>query len=208
MKRILFLALAAHMAFALPSLTSAQTRGGRRAEPKPAPAAPVPVAEVEIRTAFALATPAEHWALEDPMPANVVDFGGKKLSLDDRQVNASDNADGEHQLLFPVSWFEPYQDQNPDLKYVVVKYKNGKACSIMAEYLPNRISMPRATFQAHPDGKSYYSDVATVRQEGHVYYKQAISQGKDDGKGGLWVDMIVMYCMEDKTSKPTASRRP
>jgi hypothetical protein len=208
MKRILFLALAAHLAFALPSLASAQTRGGKRVDTRPAPAAPAPAPEVDIHSAFALATPAERWALEDPMPASVVDFGGKKISLDDRQVNASDNSDGEHQLLFPVSWFEPYQSQNPDLKYVVVKYKDGKACSIMAEYLPNRLSMPRASFQPHPDGKSFYSDVSTVRQEGHIYYKQAISQGKDDGKGGLWVDMVVMYCMDDTTSKPAVARKP
>ena len=208
MKRILFLALAAHVAFAAPSLAGAQTRGGKRVDPKPAPAVAVPAPEVDIRSAFVLRTPAEHWALDDPMPASTVDFGGKKISLDDRQVNSSDNSDGEHQILYPVSWFEPYQSQNPDLKYVVVKYKDGKACSIMAEYLPNRVSMPRTSFQPHPDGKSFYSDVATVRQEGHIYFKQAISQGKDDGKGGLFVDMVVMYCQDDKTSKPAVARKP
>jgi hypothetical protein len=120
------------------------------------------------------------------------------MAIADRQVNASDTADGDKQLLFPVSWFAPYQTEDPDLKYVVVKYKNGHACSIMAEYMPDRYALPRDKFQPHPDGKSFYCDMATVRQNGHAYFKQAISQGRDDGNGNLWVDMILMYCVEDK----------
>jgi hypothetical protein len=206
MKRILIVVLAV---VACAPLAAARSKApGQRARPAAkAPAArPEPSRErVDIHASFALATPSENWALEDPMPAGGIAFGGKRLSLDERMVNVSTSADGQHQYLFPVSWYAPYQGANPDLKYVVVKYKDGKTASIMAEYLPNRLSLPRADFQAHPDGRSFYSDVAVVRQDGRVYLKQAISNGKDDGKGGLYVDMLVFYVTEDKSASAAAN---
>lgn len=206
MKRILLLVVAVHLTVLAPSLARAQSRPARHETTKGA----APTQQItNIHDTFGLATPEERWSLDDALPNGAVDFAGKKLSLDDRKVNVSTNPDGERQLLYPVSWYEPYKGQNPDLKYVVVKYRDGKARQIMAEYLPNRVSMPKASFQPHPDGKSFYSDVSTVRQEGQLYFKQAISQGREDGKGGLWVDMVVMYSMEDTPApKPTASRRP
>ena len=203
MKRILVWVLAVTV---LGATAFAQSRPGPQRQ-RPAPKAePVKAPDpVDIRATFALVTPSEQWALEDPMPAGSVKFGDRQLTFDERMVNISTNADGQQQYLFPVSWFEPYQGSNPDIKYVVVKYKAGRACSIMAEYLPNRLAMPRSEFQAHPDGRTFYSDVAIVRQSGHVYLKQAISQGKDDGRGGLWVDMMLIYCTEDKAA---VTRKP
>jgi hypothetical protein len=202
MKRILPWVIIATVLVPASSALARPQAQRQRPAPKAEPVkAPDPV---DIRATFGLTTPSEQWALEDPMPERSVKFGDKQISIDERMVNVSASSDGQRQYLFPVSWFEPYQSTNPDIKYVVVKYKNGRACSIMAEYLPNRLALPKAEFQAHPDGKTYYSDVAIVRHEGHLYLKQAISQGKDDGRGGLWVDMMVMYCTEDKSavSKP------
>jgi hypothetical protein len=191
------------------TLAPAAAAQSRPAAPKPRPTAKAaairpgePAKEpqpVDLRATFTLGTSTENWCLDDPIPTDSIEFGGRRMSLDERMVNVSRSSDGQTQYLFPVSWFEPYQSTSPDLKYVVVKYKDGKACSIMAEFLPNRVAMPRAEFQAHPDGRTYYSDVAVVRHGGSVYLKQAISQGKDDGKGGLWVDMILLYSTEDKT---------
>jgi hypothetical protein len=207
-KRILVLVAAVHVALLAPCLAPAQSPPAKRA---PAPAAAPPAeALVDIRDAFGLVTPRERWSLEDAMPNGSVDFGGKAVTFADRKVVVSAYSDGDPQLFYPVSWYEPYRGQSLDLKYVVVRYKGGKACSITAEYLPDRVSMPKESFQPHPDGKSFYSDVSTVRQNGHVYYKQAISGGREDGKGGLWVDMLVMSCAEDAAPAPkaTASTRP
>jgi hypothetical protein len=212
MKRILVPVVAVYLAVLTPCLATAQTHSAKRVPAKPEVTKPEVTTQpvVDIRDTFALETSSEHWALEDPIPPGSVDFGGRKLSLDERQVGVSTSNDGEKQLLFPVSWFEAYQGQNPELKYVVIKYRDGRACSIMAEYQPDRVALPKANFKPHPDGKSFYSDVAVVRQAGHVYLKQVVSQGHDDGKGGLWVDMVVMYCLQDKTSSanPASARQP
>jgi hypothetical protein len=206
MKRILIWLIAIT---ALAPIASAQSRQPAQ-RPRPAPKAEQVKAPdpVDIRATFALATQSEQWALEDPMPVGTVKFGDRQISIDERKVNVSTSSDGQQQYLFPISWFEPYQTANPDIKYVVVKYKEGRACSIMVEYLPKRVALPRAEFQAHPDGKTFYSDVAIVRHEGHVYLKQAISQGGDDGKGGLWVDMMLMYCTEDRSAAVKADAKP
>ncbi|HQR37199.1 MAG TPA: hypothetical protein PLF26_02265 [Blastocatellia bacterium] len=210
MKRILISCFAIAVCIGAPFATNAQGRspsGVKRATDKaPAPAAQ-PV--VDVHQAFALGTSSERWSIDDPQPSTSVTFAGRNVSLTDRMVNASTTSDGEAQLLFPVSWYEPYQSQNPELKYVVVKYRDGKAASIMAEYQPERVSLPKDQFQPHPDGKTFYSDVAVVRQNGHVYLKQVISKGHDDGNGGYYVDMIIIYEVEDTTAKTaTATRRP
>lgn len=184
---------------------NAQAKSGptaRRVADKPAVAVVKP-AVIDVQATFSLSTSSERWSLNDPMPVGQVPFGGKSLSFDDRLVGASMTTEGEHQLLFPVSWFEPYGSADPAIKYVVVKYRDGKASSIMAEYVPDRVSMPRETFQAHPDGRTFYSDVAVHRQDGQVYLKQMTSKGKDDGKGGLYVDMVMIYRITD-TAPPAA----
>lgn len=166
---------------------------------------------IDVQATFSLSTGSEKWALNDALPVGAVEFGGKRVSLDDRLVNSSVTTDGEQQLLFPVSWFEPYGSTDPELKYVVVKYRDGKAASIMAEYQPDRVSLPRETFQAHPDGRTFYSDVAVHRQDGQVYLKQVTSKGKDDGKGGLYVDMVMIYRVTDTMPvavKPATGKRP
>jgi hypothetical protein len=119
------------------------------------------------------------------------------MPLADRQVNDSSIGETERQVFFPVSWFEPYQAQNPDIKYVVVKYRGGKAYTIMAEYLPERLAFPRAEFKQHPDGKTFYKDLATLRQGGKFYMKQAFSNGVEDGKGNLWVTMVMVYVVPE-----------
>lgn len=164
---------------------------------------------VDVRATFSLATSSEKWALNDPVPVGNVDFAGKRLTFDDRLVNSSMTTDGEQQLLFPVSWFEPYGSADPDIKYVVVKYRDGKAASIMAEYVADRVSLPRESFQAHPDGRTFYSDVAVYRQDGQVYLKQVTSKGKDDGKGGLFVDVVMIYRVQDTAPavKATTARK-
>jgi hypothetical protein len=195
MKRTLVLFVAVFLALVAPSAGTAQTRSVKR----PVTARPEPVPDpVVIRDAFALTTPNERWSLDDPIPSASVLVAGKTVTLTDRLANKSVSPDGETQILYPVSWYQPYEGKNPDIKYVVVRYKAGRACSVMAEYLPNRVAMPKASFQAHPDGHSYYSDVETVRQDGRAFYKQAISSGRSDGKGGLFVDMMVMYAVDDK----------
>lgn len=200
----LTLILAGAAAWSAPAF--AQTRASR-AVGRPAAAAPAKAAApqpepVDVAEVFAVATAAERWALEDAMPNGVVAFAGERLSFADRLVNATNSVTGERQLLFPVSWFERYQETGPDLKFVVVRYRNGRACQIVAEYLPQRLSIPREQFVRHPDGKSYYSDLSVARQDGRVYMKQAISQGADDGKGGLWVDTVVIYCTEQTARTP------
>jgi hypothetical protein len=207
MNRVLILAAVAHVTLLVPSFASAQSRPVRR-EPAKADA---PIQEVvDISDTFGVGTPAERWSLDDAIPVGAVDFDGKKVTLDARKVKTSTGADGERQLLYPVSWYEAYEGQNPDIKYVVVKYKHGKAFMIMVEYLPNRVSMPKASFQRHPDGQSYYCDLSTARQEGQAYFKQAISQGRDDGNGGFWVDTVVMYSTVDAAAptKSNVARRP
>lgn len=199
MKRIL-LVLFVGLVTVAPAPTTAQTH--TRSRTAPAPAERPKADPVDIAKTFVVATQRERWSLEDRMPVDAVAFAGASLSLEERMVNISQSPDGMKQFLFPVSWFDKYQDSTPEIKYVVVKYKDGVACSIMAEYLPNRMAMPKADFQPYPDGRGYYSDVAVVRQGGHVYYKQVTSQGNADGKGGLYVDMLLMYCVEDKSAGP------
>ncbi|MCC6745958.1 MAG: hypothetical protein IT175_19000 [Acidobacteria bacterium] len=187
---------------------NAQSKSGataRRVADKPAVSVVKP-AVIDVKTTFSLSTPSENWSLDDPMPVGQVQFGTQRLSLDDRMINSSLTPDGENQLLFPVSWFEPYGSADPILKYVVVKYKNGKATSIMAEYVEGRFSMPRESFQAHPDGHSFYADVAVHRQDGQVYLKQMTSKGKEDGRGGLYVDMVMIYRVVDTT--PVVPEKP
>lgn len=206
MKRILISLIAISVitpaAAALPRPPAQRQRTAPKADVVKAPD------PVDIRSTFALATQSEQWALEDPMPVGTVKFGDRQISIDERMINVSTSTDGQQQYLFPISWFEPYQTANPDIKYVVVKYKDGRACSIMVEYLPKRLALPKADFQAHPDGRTFYSDVAIARQAGRVYLKQAISQGGDDGRGGLWVDMMVMYCTEDRSATTKAAAKP
>lgn len=182
----------------------AQTRGARHVAGKTNAAT---AEAVNIRDAFGFETPAERWSLEDPLPVERISFSGKPLTFAERQINASVSAQGERQLMFPISWFAGYEGQQSDLKYVVIRYRDGKACSILAEYQPNRVALPKEEFQRHPDGTSFYSDVATVRQNGLVYYKQAISKGVADGKGGLYVDSMLMYCAAEKPLRSTASNR-
>ena len=210
MNRILISCFAIAVCIGAPFATNAQGRpsGVKRAVEKTTTATPVePV--VDVHQEFALGTGSERWTIDDPQPQSNVSFAGRSVTLTDRMVNASTTSDGEAQLLFPVSWYEPYTSQNPELKYVVVKYRNGKADSIMAEYQPDRVSMPKDKFQPHPDGKTFYSDVAVVRQNGQVYLKQVISKGHEDGSGGFFVDMVIIYRVEDTTAKTvTATRRP
>lgn len=214
MKYGLLSILVVSLCLAAPAGAGAQSRPGpqgRRVvdkEVKPAVVEAKPVIVVDIPSTFSLSTGSERWALDDPLPAQSVDFSGQRMSFTDRQVNASVSSDGADQLLFPVSWFPRYSDVNPDVKYVVVKYKDGKAYQIMAEYLPERQSMPKESFQLYPDGKSFYSNVSVVRQDGQVYLKQVTSKGVDDGKGGYYLDMLIIYRVEDKTPPPAAAAAP
>ena len=181
----------------------AQTRGGRaprttRVEVKAATTATPPPAPVDVATVFAVSTGAERWAIDEPMPSAATALDGSPVTLADRQVGISTGADGGYQLLFPVSWYSAYEGKNPELKYVVVRYRDGRACLIVAEYNAERVSMPRARFQAHPDGKSWYADLETVRQDGRLYTKQAVSAGKSDGKGGLWIESVMLSCVPER----------
>jgi hypothetical protein len=199
MKRIAVPLAALGLVLAFAFTAYPQARPGRPAAESAAQKAPEPV---DLRESFSLATSSERWTIEDPMPSNDVAFATRRISLEERKASPSDTSDGMKQLLFPVSWFEAYQGQETDIKYVVVKYKDGKACSIMAEYLPERMSLPKESFEKHPDGRTFYQNAAVVRQNGQVYLKQLISQGREDGKGGLWIDMVFIYCTPDKTAPP------
>jgi hypothetical protein len=206
MNRILFSCVALMVLSTAAFAVNAQGRppaGVKRAVEKTTSPTVAPV--VDVHEAFALGTGSERWSIDDPLPSSSVTFGGRNVSIADRMINASTTSDGEDQLLFPVSWYEPYQEQNPELKYVVVKYKNGKAASIMAEYQPDRVAMPKDQFEPYPDGKSYYSNVAVVRQNGQVYLKQVVSKGHEDGAGGFYVDMIIIYRVEDTTTPKSAT---
>ncbi len=208
MKNGLLSFLAVSVCLAIPAGADAQSKPGPKAR-RVADNAAVDVvkpATIDVQATFTLSTTSERWTLNDPLPAGNVDFGGKRLTFDDRMVNSSTTTDGEQQLLFPVSWFEPYSSTNPDIKYVVVKYRDGKAATIMAEYVADRVSMPREAFQPYPDGRSFYSDVAVYRQDGQVYLKQVTSKGKDDGKGGLYVDMVMIYRVQDTMPAPAATK--
>lgn len=179
--------------------TQAQTR---KKQPAQKPSAPVRQAsavepEVDLRETFSLGTNAERWVLDDPMPTSRVRFGDRMLSLDDRQINAVKIAENEDQYLYPISWFEPYQTANPDLKYVVIKSKEGRISSIMAEYLPEHVSMPSEGFEPYTDGKSLYKDVAVVRKDGFLYLKQVVSSGKKDPSGKLYIDMAIIYKIKE-----------
>ena len=207
MKNGLLSFLAVSVCLAIPAGAAAQSKTepkARRVADKDAVAVVKP-AVIDVRATFSLSTNTERWTLNDPLPTGNVEFGGKRLTFDDRQVNSSMTTDGEQQLLFPVSWFEPYGSADPEIKYVVVKYRDGKAATIMAEYVADRVSLPRESFQAHPDGRTFYSDVAVYRQDGQVYLKQVTSKGKDDGKGGLFVDMIMIYRVQDTMPAPTVA---
>lgn len=196
--------LAVSVCLVVPVGAAAQSKNTARRVADKNGVAVVKPAVIDVQATFSLSTASERWSLDDPLPVGQVSFGGKRLSLDDRLVNASQTNEGDAQLLFPVSWFEPYSSADPVLKYVVVKYRGGKATSIMAEYVADRFSMPRDSFQAHPDGRSFYSDVAIHRQDGQVYLKQMTSKGKDDGKGGLFVDMVMIYRVVD--TMPAATK--
>src|SRR6186997_2234357 len=122
MKRILIWLIAVTV------IAPAALAQSRQPAQKPRPAAKAEAVKapepVDIRSTFTLATQSEQWALEDPMPVGSVKFGDRNLSIGERMVNVSTSSDGQQQYLFPVSWFEPYQAANPDIKYVVVKYKD------------------------------------------------------------------------------------
>lgn len=204
MQRCLALTVAFLFSLGATVFADGQTKQIRRDGPRST--VPKGSEHVEIRDTFALVTPFERWSLEDPLPTTGVVFDGKALTADQRRVNKSVASDGDDQWLFPVSWYEPYAGQPPSIKYVVVKYKAGKACNVMAEYLPQTYALPKADFAAHPDGKSFYCDMAIARQNGLMYLKQAISTGKDDGHDRYWVDFVVLYCIPDATALPT--KRP
>lgn len=175
----------------------------QKAKPTPSTASQPQQPDVDIATTFSIETSFEHWALLDPMPTQDVSVGTHRYSLSDRLVNTSETGDGLTQLLFPVSWFEPYQEKNPEIKYVVVKYKEGKACFIMAEYQPERFSLPKDGFEQHPDGKTVYKDLMVFRKDNNIYLKQAISKGEEDGRGGYWVDTMLIYFVERAPAKST-----
>ena len=166
----------------------------------------VPVAE-----AFSISTSSEKWALDDPVPIDTVQFGGKKITYQERQVTATVAPGGERQLVFPVSWYGPYQGIQGDLKFIVVRYDNKRARTIMAEYERDRLSMPKSDFKYDASGKRYYRDISFVRQGGMMYIKQALSSGTEDGKGNYWVDAIVMYSVDDPTpaaATTTTKKKP
>lgn len=198
MQRCIALAVASLFVACATVFADSQVKSVRREPAKPA--SPKPPEHVEIKDTFVLATPFERWALDDPEPSADVQFGGKSLPLESRQITKSLTDDGADQYFFPVGWYEAYSSQPPSLKYVVVKYKNGKTCQVMAEYQPQSYVLPKADFEPHPDGKTFYSNIAVARQDGQIYLKQAISQGRDDGHDGLYVDMLVMYCVPDTTA--------
>lgn len=199
MKRQITFLLAAGIVLTTSSATDAQVRGSKNARPVAArSAAPAPAPEpVDVRTVFNVATTSESWSIDDALPRASVPFSGRQVSLEERQVNASKGLAGDEQLLFPISWHPAYAEADPHLKYVVVRYHDGRAHYIIAEYMPEKFSLPRDQFQLHPDGKTYYADLAFARQDGKLYSKQAISQGKGDGRGGLFVDTIILSCTED-----------
>jgi hypothetical protein len=199
MKRNVFSLLLLMGVAAAPAVDgSAQTRAARSARVAKTAATAAAPAPVDVSSVFSVATGAERWAIEEPMPSKTVAFGGAALTLADRQVGVSTGSEGGYQLLFPVSWYPRYQEANPELKYVVVRYRDGRAILIIAEYNADRVSLPKEKFQRHPDGKTWYADLELVRQNGHVYAKQAISHGRPDGKGGLWVETIMLSCTPEK----------
>src|SRR5690242_14456481 len=104
MKRMFLLVVALHVALVSPGMAAAQSKPVKRVSARPE-SAPDPVV---ISDAFALATQNERWSLDEPSPAATVRFAGKAVTLDERKVNSSVSANGERQILFPVSWYEPY----------------------------------------------------------------------------------------------------
>ena len=111
MKRIAvpLAALGLVMAFAFaayPQARNAQAPAAAAAQKAPEP--------VDLAVQFSIATNAERWTIEDPMPTTDVAFGSKRMPLAERMTNPSDTSDGMKQLVYPVSWFEPYMGQSPD----------------------------------------------------------------------------------------------
>jgi hypothetical protein len=178
-----------------PSGVIAQVRGSAK------PAAPPQ--EVNINEVFAISTPSERWTLGDPQPSGSVSFAGKSLTFEERMIAESKTGTGGTQLLFPVAWFEPYQANNPELRYVIVKYDAGKATTVIAEYQRQRFALPRDGFNPTADGKSFYKDLNFVVKGDRAFVKQAISRGEEDGKGNLWIDSVLIYSAAHTAPTPT-----
>ena len=171
-----------------PQSKTTAVRAAETVEPEP---------EVDIPSVFSISTTAENWTIDQPVSKVSCRFDNASMPFDQRQVNIVPIGENENQYLFPVSWFEPYQGKDPALKYVVVKTKNGQIYSIMAEFLPKRFSLPSEGFEPYTDGKSLYKDVAVYRKDGSVYLKQAVTSGEQDGQGGYYVDIMVIYKLKE-----------
>jgi hypothetical protein len=171
------------------------TRGAGRTPPATRP--PRPEAVVAL---FSVSTPSERWTLGDPEPRTIA-FAGRQLTLEERKVTTSDTDAGERQYVFPVSWFASYASQHTALNYVSVRYRGGRAYQIVAEYLPERFVLPAEKFERHPDGQSLYANLDVLRVGERVFTKQALSRGKVDGKGGVWVDSIILQAVEPPDAK-------
>jgi hypothetical protein len=190
---------------AAPAAAQQATRAASKAAPTATVSAPAPVVVAEV---FAVATGKEKWTLGDPVPGQTVLFSGRPMTLEERQINVSDSGSGERQFVYPINWYGPYSSADSDLRLVVVRYDATGARTIIADYMPERVAMPKADFTFDPAGKQYYRNLSFHSQDGLMYVKQAISSGKADAAGNLWVDRLVVYSVDQPPaqSAPAAKR--
>jgi hypothetical protein len=192
---------------AVPTSARQAARVGAKAAPRAAAAAPAPIAPpppVAIAQVFTVTTGQEKWTLDDPIPGQTILFAGRPMTLEERQVNASTSRTGETQMVFPISWHAAYASARSEVKLVVVRFDAKVARSIVAEYEPDRVSMPRADFTYDEAGKQYYRTLSYETQNGKSYVKQALSSGRTDAAGNLWVDRLVLYSVD---TPPAAARK-
>ena len=64
--------------------------------------------------------------------------------------------------------------------------------NILVEYPFGKLSLPRDRFLPIEEG-SYYAIVETERHEDCLCVRHIVSDGQDDGEGGLWVRCELKY---------------
>jgi hypothetical protein len=135
-------------------------------------------------------------------------FDGSPLPVGSRRLSKSVTATGTTDVTFPIADYIFYEQDEPksNVQSVVGRYEQGRLTAIYVFYRPQTVSMPRDGFTPMANGKHYYKTIASAPNGNGTYMKQAISNGRNDPSGGLWIDTIAISNVRTASAKPAASK--